>query len=83
MNGNEVLTIPHYYTKGRSQLDLQVFQPFFKSRLKLIAGINNILAEATLLYQDLNGNKKYDEALVLLRSNGSTGFYKSGIDNTP
>lgn len=83
VNGNEVLTIPHYYTKGRAQLDLQVFQPFFKSKLKLIAGINNILAEATLLYQDLNGNKKYDEALVSLRSNGSTGFYKSGIDNTP
>ena len=82
-NGNHVLSIPHYYTKGMDQLDVQISQKFYKSRIQLIVGANNLLNANYTVYQDLNGNKKLDEAIAT-KSNAFNrlGYYQSGTDNT-
>ncbi|MBC7848614.1 MAG: TonB-dependent receptor [Chitinophagaceae bacterium] len=82
INEKEVLAIPHYYTKGRTQMDLQLSQEFFRSVLRVSVGANNIFQESFITYQDLNGNKKFDEPLVVYKANGGTGRYAGGIDNT-
>jgi TonB-dependent receptor len=80
-NGNMISAIPDYRIKGREQLDIQVSQQFLRSKLQLIAGVNNLLNSPYVQYQDLNGNGKYDEALVLSNRGNQGGFYQSGIDN--
>lgn len=81
-NGNTVSAIPDYWIKGREQLDIQLSQKLFKSKVQLIAGVNNLTGNPYIEYQDLNGNKKFDTPLVL-KSNGSNGgYFVSGVDNT-
>lgn len=80
-NGNTVSAVPELRQAGQKQMDVQVSQKFFKSRLQLIAGVNNLLQPDYILYQDLNGNKGFDKPLVV--SVGSNGaYYVSGTDNT-
>jgi len=44
---------------------------------------NNLLNSGYVVYQDLNGNKKFDDPLTLKNSQeGKGGYYQSGIDNT-
>ena len=81
-NGNSVMAIPYYRLKGRNQLDLQISQKLFKSRLQIVAGANNLTKDDYVEYQDLNGNEKFDMPLMLSNRNGSGGFYLSGTDNT-
>lgn len=81
-NGKLISAIPDYWVKGREQMDIQVAQKLFKNKLQVIAGVNNLLKDNYIVYQDLNGNKKFDEALVLQNINGQGGIYKSGTDNT-
>lgn len=81
-NGNSVSAIPHYRVRGRNQLDIQVSQQFFKSRIQLIAGVNNLLEDNYVEYQDLNGNGKFDAPLVLDRGGSGGGYHLGGVDNT-
>jgi TonB-dependent receptor len=83
-NGNLVLPVPHYRVKGREQLDVQISQAFYKSRLRLILGASNILSSPFIIYQDLNGNKKLDAPFTLSNrnGNGSNVYYAGGTDNT-
>ena len=80
-NGNKVAAVPDYRIAGRDQLDIQVAQQLFHSKLQVIAGINNLTASAHTTYQDLNGNKKFDGPLSLNNNGNSGGFYVSGTDN--
>lgn len=80
-NGNSISAAPELRQTKQRQLDIQVSQKFLKSSLQLIAGVNNLLRTPAVLYQDLNGNKQFDEPLQLtVRNNGA--YYKSGTDNT-
>jgi TonB-dependent receptor len=82
-NGNSISAVPDYRVKGRDQMDVQLSQKFFRSKLQVIAGINGLLEDDYIRYQDLNGNKKFDEALLLgTNAQGKGGFFQSGIDNT-
>lgn len=81
INGNTISAVPDYRVSERRQLDLQVSQKLFKSTFQFVAGINNLLENAFVQYQDLNGNKKFDDPLKLsVRNNGA--YYQSGVDNT-
>jgi hypothetical protein len=81
-NGNAVAAIPDYRIKGKRQLDLQVSQKIWKSKMQVIAGVTNILDNPYIVYQDLNGNKKFDAPLVLTAIGNKGGYYQSGTDNT-
>ena len=81
-NARSVTAIPDYRVKGREQLDLRIAQKFFGSRLQVIAGVNNLSNSAYVEYQDLNGNKKFDQPLNLTVKNNSGGYFNSGTDNT-
>ncbi len=81
-NGNSVSTIPDYRVKAAGQLDIQLGQKIFKSKVQLTAGVNNLLNNEYTVYQDLNGNKKMDDPLLLGSLNGKQGFYRTGTDNT-
>lgn len=81
-NGNIVSVIPDYRIKARDQLDLQVAQKFYHSRIQLIAGVNNLANNAYVEYQDLNGNKKFDQPLSHTIKNNSGGYFNGGVDNT-
>jgi len=82
VTGEKVLANPHYYFKGRNLLNAQVSQHLFGNKMILTVGLNNLFGEDIIIYQDLNGNKKFDEPLKILQSNGNSGFYSSGVDNT-
>jgi outer membrane receptor for ferrienterochelin and colicin len=81
-NGNIVSVVPDYRIKARDQLDLQVAQKFYHSRIQLIAGVNNLANNAYVEYQDLNGNKKFDQPLSHTIKNNSGGYFNGGVDNT-
>lgn len=78
-NGLNVLAIPNYRVKGIGQLDIQLSHSVLNNSLQLAVGVNNLLNEKYIIYQDLNGNKKFDEPLIV---NGKNGLYQSGVDNT-
>jgi hypothetical protein len=80
-NGNSVTAVPHYYVKGRGQLDVQLAQKLFRNKLQIIAGVTNLINDPFIEYQDLNGNKKFDAPLIITSVIGTNGFYKSGTDN--
>ena len=82
-NGNIVNSIPDYRVKGRDQLDIRISQQFFHERLQVTAGVDNLLNDRFIQYQDLNGNKKFDAPLVLKTVNGKEGFYQGGTDSAP
>jgi outer membrane receptor protein involved in Fe transport len=81
-NGNKITAVPDYRIKGRGQLDIQLAQKIFKSKMQIIAGVTNLLDESFIEYQDLNGNKKFDAPLSVTSDINNSGFYKNGIDNT-
>lgn len=81
-NGNSISSIPDYRIKSNQQVDIQISQKLLQSKLQLIAGVKNVLNTSYTLYQDLNGNKKFDEPLQLQAVSGKGGYYASGVDNT-
>jgi len=81
-NAAEISAIPDYRVKDRDQLDIQISQKLFRSRVQLIAGVNNLTNSAYTEYQDLNGNKKFDQPLALITKNNSGGYFNGGVDNT-
>lgn len=81
-NGIAIAAIPDYRIKGKRQLDVQVSQKIWKTKMQLTAGVTNILDNPYIIYQDLNGNKKFDAPLVLTAVGNRGGYYQSGTDNT-
>ncbi len=81
-NGNIITSVPDYRLKANKGLDMHISQKLLQSKLQVIAGVANLVKGSYTLYQDLNGNKKFDEPLRLQTSNGTGGFYAGGTDNT-
>ena len=83
VNGILIPKRPHYREKARNMLDLVISKSFLRSKLKIKFNISNILKEDIIVYQDLNGNGKFDEPVVIKKDNsGRTANYLSGVDNT-
>ena len=82
-NGNSVKAIPDYIVRGTNRLDLQISKKLLKSKAQIILGVNNVLNQADIIYQDLNGNKKFDKPVKLTVNNtGELGYLLRGVDNT-
>lgn len=69
-----------YLMKGMPLLSLQVRQKLLKSRLAIGIGVSNLLAADYVIFQDLNGNRKYDTGLTIERIGNSGGRILSGED---
>lgn len=82
INGKNINSIPDYRVKGPRGLSVQLAQKFFNARFQLVAGAANLLNSSYIIYQDLNGNKKFDKPLVVTTETGNAGYYNSGVDNT-
>lgn len=83
LGGVEIPYYPDYRVKGRSQIDVQVSHSIFHQKLQLIAGVSNISEEGHIVYQDLNGNGKFDDVVRISKDSGTRGFFVSGSDTTP
>lgn len=81
-NGNITQTSPHYRFRGRDMADLVLTQSVLKKRGKLKLSISNIFREPLILYQDLNGNERYDK-LVTIDKDAFDYMITGGDDNTP
>jgi len=82
-NGNIVPTRPHYRVKARDIGDLVISKAFVKNKAKFTFKVSNLFNERYILYQDLNGNGKYDGQPVVVKNvRERTANYLSGIDNT-
>lgn len=82
-NGNSVKEIPDYIVRGNNRLDLQISKKLLKSKAQIIFGVNNVLNEADVVYQDLNGNNKFDKPIKLtINDKGEQGYLLRGVDNT-
>ncbi len=81
-DGNTIAAIPDYRVKGKQQLDIQVGQKIFRSKMQITVGVTNLLDNPYIVYQDLNGNKKFDAPLILQTINNHGGYYLNGTDNT-
>jgi CarboxypepD_reg-like domain/TonB-dependent Receptor Plug Domain len=79
-NGEKITAIPDYRLAATHRLHLQISQRFLKNSLQVSAGVQNLLANNYLVYQDLNGNEKFDEALKITTT-PKPGYFLSGTDN--
>ncbi len=80
-NGDSTFEIPPYRLKSRNLLDIVVSKSFWKDKLRVRFNIINLFKESTLLYQDVNGNGKFDDPIII-NTNQSDNNYVSGTDNT-
>ncbi len=81
-NGNITQTSPHFRFRGRDMADLVLTQSVLKKRGKLKLSISNIFREPLILYQDLNGNERFDN-LVTIDKDAFDFLITGGDDNTP
>ncbi len=80
--GKRILSIPNFIVRARDIVDLGVKQVFLKRKAQIKFNVSNLFGKPLLIYQDFNGNNKYDSpAYVIDRSQAGQGFVISGIDN--
>lgn len=87
-NGAVLPQFPPYWVRSRDMVDVVISQSLLKNKMRLKLNISNLLKKRYIVYQDLNGNGKFDApALDIYRQYNDpvhgTGYYKNGIDNTP
>lgn len=80
-NGKLTATVPPYRVKGRNSLDFVLTQSLFREKMKFKLNISNLLNEPIILYQDINGNGKFDDP-VYINVFKSEDNYLGGTDNT-
>jgi outer membrane receptor protein involved in Fe transport len=83
-NGNAVPLVPHFRVKARNMADLVLTQNFLHNKGKIKINVSNLFNKPYILYQDLDGNGKFDEPVVIKKYPGARTFlnYVSGVDNT-
>lgn len=81
-NGINIPMVPHYRVRSRDMVDLVFGQSLFNNKCKLKLNVINLLKKRYILYQDLNGNKRFDTP-VTVKQGGKTTNYLAGVDNTP
>jgi len=80
-DGNKaVLAVPHYQENERSEINIQLSWSMFKKHLSVVCGADNLFRTPYILYQDLNGDGKFGDALRVTPMSGG-GRYESGQDN--
>jgi outer membrane receptor for ferrienterochelin and colicin len=75
-----VAAVPPYRVKARSLVDLVITQALWKDKCKIKFNISNLLKQRYILYQDINGNGKFDTP-VIIDVRKSSSNYRGGIDN--
>lgn len=78
-NGNLVAVVPPYRVKARNMVDFVMSQSLIKDKFKIKFNISNLLNKPYILYQDINGNGKFDTPIIIDKLNGAI---LGGIDNT-
>jgi hypothetical protein len=89
-NGHNVPINPHFWVKGRNLVDLVSGVNFYKRKGSVKFKISNLLKQPYKVYQDLNGNNKFDDPASintgLVPPGNTTNYevtnnYRSGTDN--
>jgi TonB-dependent receptor len=87
-NGKDVPLNPHFRVKARDMVDLVSGVNFLKRKGQIKFKITNLLKRPYIIYQDLNGNGKFDTPASIRTMDPHTGQtyevnnnYRSGIDN--
>ncbi|MEO5562575.1 MAG: hypothetical protein ABIR18_04050, partial [Chitinophagaceae bacterium] len=75
-------TRPHYREKARHLVDLVLSKSLIHNKAKIKFNVSNLLKERYIIYEDLNGNKKFDTPVVIKNQSGRNANYLNGIDNT-
>ncbi|MDN3656780.1 TonB-dependent receptor [Ferruginibacter paludis] len=79
-NGHLVAALPPYRMKARNMVDLVFTQALWKEKCKIKMQVTNLLNKPYILYQDINGNGKADEP-VIINIRKSFDNYLQGTDN--
>lgn len=79
-NASMVSEVPPYRVKARNMVDLVFTQALWKEKCKIKVNVINVLNKPYILYQDINGNGKADDP-VLIDKRKSDNNYLSGTDN--
>ncbi len=66
-NGIKIPTRPHFIVKARNMVDMVVSQAILKNRGKFKFNIINLLKQRYILYQDLNGNGKFEPGKIVFQ----------------
>jgi outer membrane receptor protein involved in Fe transport len=84
-NGTNVPRRPHFYLLARNLVDVVISKSILKNKGKFKFNISNLLKERFLIYQDLNGNKKFDMPVNIKPGAAfdRTNNYLGGVDNVP
>jgi TonB-dependent receptor len=85
-NGHVIPRNPHFRVRGRDLVDLVSSVNFLKRKGQIKFKISNLLKKPYMLYQDLNGNGKFDTPATINVGQRTGGYffntnYRSGIDN--
>jgi hypothetical protein len=81
-NGNITQTSPHFIFKGRDMADFVITQSVLKKRGKIKFSVSNLFREPLVIYQDLNGNGRFDQ-LVTIDKAAFDYTITGGEDNSP
>ncbi len=80
-NSNLIAAVPPYRVKARNLVDFVITQALWKDKCKIKFNISNLLNKPYILYQDVNGNGKFDTPIIINALKSDLN-YVSGIDNT-
>lgn len=88
-NGNVIPTNPHFRVRPRDMVDVVANYSFLKRKAQLKFKITNLFKEPYTLYQDLNGNGRFDSPVTVnvgKKPNANEAYYENnnyhnGIDN--
>lgn len=80
-DGAILTEIPEMRIATQQSLNIQISQKLFKNALFIAAGARNLTGSTTIMYQDLNANKKFDSAVRARVSNGGA-YAVEGTDLT-
>ena len=85
-NGTYAPVQPHFMVAARDMLDLVMSQALYNRKMQIRFKASNLLKAPFIIYQDINGNGKFDEPVTII-TDGSKELrvdnYSAGIDNTP
>ncbi len=77
---------PHFMVAARDMLDLVMSQALYNRKMQIRFKASNLLKAPFIIYQDNNGNGKFDEPVTII-TDGSKQLrddnYAAGVDNTP
>jgi CarboxypepD_reg-like domain/TonB dependent receptor/TonB-dependent Receptor Plug Domain len=78
-----LLYIPNFILKARDVIDISIRQKLLKGKGLIKFNIANLLSEPLIIYQDFNGNDKYDKVPFKTNINRSSqlGTFDGAIDN--